>query len=223
MREMNESIQYMSDLSLEWIFCFRLCVCTCAPAWKVGVKTYFLLYLTGKTRNIEYTTQRADGFLGKQSCYFFFFTFSGPFLSISDVFLQAWFFSRGRREIWRESVFLKIKKYIYIYTYPSYSLLSIYLAFLSHSRTQWGKLGGKKSFNTRTYRFLLPLLLTWEDQLELNIFRSYLGRKNIGSWVWEARHYRQREILDRVARNRINRESEYWNSSVGKKWWMWRN
>lgn len=115
MREMNESIQYMSDLSLEWIFCFRLCVCTCAPAWKVGVKTYFLLYLTGKTRNIEYTTQRADGFLGKQSCYFFFFTFSGPFLSISDVFLQAWFFSRGRREIWRESVFLKMKKYIYIH------------------------------------------------------------------------------------------------------------
>ena len=176
--------------------------------------------------NIEYTTQRADSFVGKQSfCFGFFFPFSGPFLSISGVFLQAWFFSRGRREIWRESVFLKMKIYIYIYTYIHHTLYFQYnLAFLSHNRTQRGKLGGKKkSFNTRTYRFLLPLLLTWEDQLELNIFRSYLGRKNIGSWVWEARHYRQREILGRVARNRINRESEYWNSSARKKWWIWRN
>lgn len=219
---MNESIQYMSDLSLEWIFCFRLCVCTCAPAWKVGVKTYFLLYLTGKTRNIEYTTQRADGFLGKQSCYFFFLPFQAPFFPYLMFFYRPDFSLEAEEKSEENQCFWKWKN-IYIYTYPSYSLLSIYLAFLSHSRTQWGKLGGKKSFNTRTYRFLLPLLLTWEDQLELNIFRSYLGRKNIGSWVWEARHYRQREILDRVARNRINRESEYWNSSVGKKWWMWRN
>lgn len=44
--------------------------------------------------NIEYTTQGADSFVGKQSCYyyysllFFFFTFSGPFLSISCVFYR---------------------------------------------------------------------------------------------------------------------------------------
>ena len=142
MREMNESIQYMSDLSLEWIFCFRLCVCTCAPAWKVGVKTYFLLYLTGKTRNIEYTTQRADGFLGKQSCYFFFLPFQAPFFPYLMFFYRPDFSLEAEEKSEENQCFWKWKN-IYIHIYPSYSLLSIYLAFLSHSRTQQGKLGGK--------------------------------------------------------------------------------
>ena len=175
--------------------------------------------------NIEYTTQRADSFVGKQSfCFGFFLPFQAPFFPYLVFFYRPDFSLEAEEKSEENQCFWKWK-YIYIYTYIHHTLYFQYnLAFLSHSRTQQGKLGEKKkSFNTRTYRFLLPLLLTWEDQLELNIFRSYLGRKNIGSWVWEARHYRQREILGRVARNRINRESEYWNSSAGKKWWIWRN